>query len=324
MTGAASHAIPLVLVEEHHEAFYVWNYAALKGWIPSANNTLLHADSHADMALPRLRQPLCSVADLTDLLDFVHRELDISSFIWPAVYAGMFNRVLWLKPQHRTSSGGWRPILVSSKNERHTEFLLTSFDATQPQTCPPGARLMHFCPVTPQEYLATEQPIVLDIDLDYFCCNEYPLASFREVEITHQSFDEFQANPYHVLRMSPAMKVSAIRRAGRYYLLFYDYQADGHGRTKGNSDFRATLSSFCRYLACYSVAPPLIVVCRSMYSGYTPAEHVEDLQREVLEGLGHLYSLRVMTLNEIASCEPTGAAQPDGSEPVRLWHKTAA
>ena len=33
--------VPLVLIEEHHEAFYIWRYAARAGWMPECGNVLL-------------------------------------------------------------------------------------------------------------------------------------------------------------------------------------------------------------------------------------------------------------------------------------------
>jgi hypothetical protein len=41
--------IPIFIMEEHHEAFIVWNYAMRAGWIPVKENCLFHVDTHADM-----------------------------------------------------------------------------------------------------------------------------------------------------------------------------------------------------------------------------------------------------------------------------------
>jgi hypothetical protein len=47
--------VPLYILEEHHEAFLIWNYARQKGIIPEINNSLFHFDSHSDMGIPFLR-----------------------------------------------------------------------------------------------------------------------------------------------------------------------------------------------------------------------------------------------------------------------------
>ena len=41
--------IPVYIMEEHHEAFYYWNYFIECGLIPPKHNYLLHIDHHDDM-----------------------------------------------------------------------------------------------------------------------------------------------------------------------------------------------------------------------------------------------------------------------------------
>src|SRR4051794_15323325 len=126
MMQSVEKKVPLVLVEEHHEAFYAWYYGLNMGWFPASANTLLHVDAHADMTLPVLRYPFSTIHDLAACADFVYRELDISTFIWPAIYNGLFSRLLWLKNNHRLSTGGWRTITIYPRNQAATEFVLTS------------------------------------------------------------------------------------------------------------------------------------------------------------------------------------------------------
>ena len=50
--------IPVVLMEEHHEAFLVWEVARQKGWLPTEGSFLLHVDAHSDLSLPVLSTSL--------------------------------------------------------------------------------------------------------------------------------------------------------------------------------------------------------------------------------------------------------------------------
>ena len=36
----------LYIIEEHHEAFWLWNYCIMRGTIKPSHNTLLHVDHH--------------------------------------------------------------------------------------------------------------------------------------------------------------------------------------------------------------------------------------------------------------------------------------
>jgi len=45
--------IKTFIIEEHHEAFFVWNYAVLNNLLPAKGNNLFHIDEHSDMGTPR-------------------------------------------------------------------------------------------------------------------------------------------------------------------------------------------------------------------------------------------------------------------------------
>jgi UPF0489 domain len=294
----ASKTIPLIIVEEHHEAFYVWNYAVRKQWLQASGYTLLHVDAHADILLPRLRRSLSSIGDLADLAEFTYRELDISDFIWPAVYQGLFSRYLWVKYRHRFSTGGWRSIAIQSKNGTSTEFRLTELDGLAVSSSP-DVRVIEYAPITTRDVIKTDQPIVLDLDLDYFCSNDYPDLPQRELEITKQTFDEFINNRYHFLRISPADKISARARNGRYYLVFNDYYPDDSGRGDQRAQVRERVEDFVHCLERCRIEPSLIVVCRSFHSGYTPGRLCDAIQHEVIKSLEGLYSVARMSIDEI-------------------------
>jgi hypothetical protein len=151
--------VPLVVVEEHHEAFYVWHYAAQEGWLGRDGNTLLHVDEHADMFLPRLRRPLTSISSLTDLAEFTYNELNIGNFIWPAIYLGFFSRVLWLRYKHEISAGGWRTIYTCGKDTDKREFVAASSLASSPYADAEDIRSVEYAPVTTAEFLNTNLPV---------------------------------------------------------------------------------------------------------------------------------------------------------------------
>src|SRR5205809_2372075 len=299
MTHLSWQPVPLILVEEHHEAFYVWSYAREHGWLEESGNTLLHADAHADMMLPKLRRPLNSITNLADCADFVYHELDISTFIWPAVYKGFFCRWLWLKHNHRLSTGGWRSITICAKNTAGTEFNITSALPQDESIADQNAVRVDYCPVTTRDALAVDHPIVLDIDLDYFCNNDYPDLIDNEVEVTRETFTKFRANPYHFLRISPLEKINAVCREGKYYLVYNDYHPERPSTEEKFRMIEARLSDFIGYLQTHCVVPKLIVVCRSVHSGYTPRDSVSFLQRKLLRYLGDLYRLEQHGIAEI-------------------------
>jgi len=291
--------VPLVVVEEHHEAFYVWHYAAQEGWLGRDGNTLLHVDEHADMFLPRLRRPLTSISSLTDLAEFTYNELNIGNFIWPAIYLGFFSRVLWLRYKHEISAGGWRTIYTCGKDTDKREFVAASSLASSPYADAEDIRSVEYAPVTTAEFLNTNLPVVLDIDLDYFCSNERPVV-LRELEITARAFEEFHRNIYHFLRISPGVKISAEARQGRYFLLYEDGPRPPDP-VATESSLTERIDDFVGYLRLYSVVPPLIVVCRSLHSGYTPQKYGAFIERTLFSRLDTLYSLKILSIQGLVS-----------------------
>jgi uncharacterized protein UPF0489 len=302
MKQTQSNPVPLVVVEEHHEAFYVWHYGVRKGWLGASGNTLLHADSHADLSLPRLRRSLDSIGDMPDLASFTYQELNIGNFIWPAVYQGLFNRVLWVRYRHRLNEGGWRNLLIGAKNRSRTEFFTASSLAATPYADSTDARSIEYAPVTTQECVKTDQPVVIDIDLDYFCCNEHPRLPVLEVETTKAEYEKFLHDPYHFLRIAGG-KVSAIVRAERYFFVYDDFPYRDNPEPVCNPSLRSEIEEriidFTNYLRSHSIQPPLIVICRSVYSGYTPAEHCSFVQENLVETLGQLYSLQTFSIQDL-------------------------
>jgi hypothetical protein len=296
--------IPLVIVEEHHEAFYVWQFAVRRGWIRGEQNTLLHADEHADCWLPRLRKPIVSLSELTDIARFVYSELDIGNFIWPAVYHGMFNRVLWLRAQHRRSSGAWREISISAKNADETEFTLSSHSVyTEGEL----GRSVQFSPITPNDEFTVTADLVLDIDLDYFCCNDYPKPADRRIEITRTAYTEFRENPYHFFRLMPGAKITSEERQGRYYLTCYDLQREEPSASARQCEIERRMTAFLSHLARNAVNPSLIVISRSIHSGYTPSEYAHAIEHLLLDQLRDRYQVNLIELDSIlpADCKRT-------------------
>jgi hypothetical protein len=97
--------IKTFLIEEHHEAFLVWKYAILNNWMPARGNSLLHIDEHSDMGTPRFNTSIYNLNGDTNVIkNFVYTELNIASFIMPAIYQDIFDKVYWIKQQHRLTS----------------------------------------------------------------------------------------------------------------------------------------------------------------------------------------------------------------------------
>jgi GNAT superfamily N-acetyltransferase len=305
-SGAIPSAVTTVLVEEHHEAFLVWNcFARGSGSQGRQRATLLHVDSHQDMSLPRLRRPIESITSLDDLADFTYNELNIANFIWPAVYQGLFKRVLWLAPVRNRGVGGWRRISIAARGASATEFV-TSDSSRWCAAEAPKSRTIEYAPITVEDDVELDSPTVLDIDLDYFCCNEHPQLRCPEIEITRHEYDKFRRDPYHFLRITPGGKISVAAHDGRYRLVYEDYPARVPLAANWD-DIQGRIDGFAAYLDRCRIKPMLIVAARSVRSGYLPREHAALVERAVTQVLASRYPLRIVSVDELLGRIPVGA-----------------
>ena len=85
-----SDTIPTYIIEEHHEAFIVWNQMISEKQISSQNNILFHFDEHDDLCAPSFNRSIHDLSnDLKSVVNFTFKEMGIASFIIPSIYSGM-------------------------------------------------------------------------------------------------------------------------------------------------------------------------------------------------------------------------------------------
>ena len=288
--------IPLVLFEEHHDAYFLWHSAIQRGWMASRANTLLHVDSHSDMVLPILRSSLPEVHDLSAVQQFTYTALDISTFILPAVHQRIFNRVVYMRSQHPSAALGWRRLTIALEPDGQLNLhRRTGSDFEQADSIRP----LDYARITPRTPIDTDQPIVLDIDLDFFCTNENPCPPNNQIETTQAVYEDVRDNPYHLLRLIPRLNAQVIERGGRYFIGFYNLIAKPTSPEEERAAIHSRMDDLIAGLQSSAVRPVLISLCRSYYSGYTPARWVDYIQELLLTRLAQLYAVEMRSLHEI-------------------------
>jgi hypothetical protein len=295
--------IPLFIIEEHHEAFFIWNYAVLKGLMPAADNTLLHVDQHSDISPPRFYTSLKSLPnDLRAIAEFTYNELGIGVFIPAAVYQGLFKELYWL--QHNKLKVT-TTLHIYSYNQAGQALLLTS-NLHEAGPFNPDRQSVAYQIKTIADELPALEAVVLDIDLDYFSCvKEHPWQNMgaSRIEITPAEYERFTANKYHPLRLNGG-GVKAHREDGRYYLLVKAFPEAIDSRLEATpAQIRQRIEQLVKFLRDNHIRPQLIDLCHSRFSGFTAADQWEFIEQELLAQLNDLYDCEISHISDILAKE---------------------
>ncbi len=289
-------AIPLCLLEEHHEAFLFWNWAVRTGRIAGRGNVLLHVDEHADLRAPgNITGSIEAGLPLARIASETYRRLDITNFIWPALRQGIFDRVCWLRWSHDPLlKARFVPLEQAPAKDAWAGL------AELAGTAAPKAEAVGFwlIPVRPGHVLTEGGPVVLDIDSDFILCDNAG-GGRLEIEVTPVEYAAWRRDRYHKVRLLLGDRARLVRGGGRYWLRFDSVAGKPVGAKAARAQIRERIDALGNFLSSNRIRPRLIGICRSRRSGYTPAAWSPRIERELVRLLGCRYDLEILSLADL-------------------------
>ena len=292
--------IDVYIIEEHNEAFFIWNMARASGVIPDTGNTLLHIDEQSDLGVPRLRYSLNDLPKEPSLLERVTRNLPISSFIIPAIYQGMVSEVFWISRNHDADQTASLRRSVRSFNKQGKK-LIHMVSTPEIDLIKDPDRRTYDLHLRTEGQIPRNQRVILDIDLRYFSSIENP-SEYRDVkvEITPGEFDSFNSNRYHPMRFSVGGSVEVVKQEGKYYYTIDNYAESYPSSKKVNEAvILDRVNAFVNHLEESEVCPCLITICRSRHSGFTPVDQCDYIQEKLLERLNDVYVMALHNVGDV-------------------------
>jgi len=290
-----SQAIKTFVVEEHHEAYLVWRYALAEKLIQSVGNTLLHIDEHSDMSAPSLNDSIHHLnGDLEKVKEFTYKELNIASFIVPAIYQRLFDKVYWIRQRHNKASKKPHHLYVRSFTGEGKKLvtgklsLLKQFSADNERLEETAVSYQFYKQHI--EEIGAMKNVLLDIDLDYFSCIQDPLKRELSIEVSKEEYEEFMKSPYHRIRFFDFGRVEAKEVDNRYYYFLNRMNTKYESPLKVDfENITARIEKTAAVLEKKKIHPQLITICRSRYSGYTPSDQWKEIEERVICALENIY-----------------------------------
>lgn len=260
----------IVVFDEHHEAMIYWE--SIRTFMPK---TVLHVDFHADMWAPGRAINYqyantpgylnCSVysESIYDLL----KDVSPTSFLMPSVLRYGIEKIIFLKPTG--SCGPSKKITIGTLNGEGR--VIRNVDSRN-EIFFPDATTFEYVEANSLENVELDD-YVLDIDLDYFCCNlnperyknifvEYPNKVLDEIREYNISRDDYKID----------LKLVDIEKNGSHLIPQPDFLI------RYNDNIEWIKYSIEKFVSQLPQKPVYISFCRSEKLGYTPTKYVQLIE----------------------------------------------
>ncbi len=299
---------PLFIMEEHHEAFFIWHYAIQQQLMKASGNTLLHVDEHADIGAPRLFKSVDTLGtDLHDIYRFTFDELSCFEFIVPSLYLGFFKELVWIRQSPERRSDQVAVVRAPQKPGQLFEILgynVFGDNPTLPPSAPRDGHRVRYRHQSGTDALPTLTDVVLDIDLDYFSCED-AVNLPQKLEVSPDEYEKFQTDRYHFLRINQGSRIKMQEEEGRYFLYLKNYpEAAPTPLRMSEQAIIARLDGFVAFLQDKQVKPQIIDIARSRFSGYTPHDQWQFIEENLIQRLSTLYDLDIKTVDQVHALLP--------------------
>ena len=293
--------IPVIRMNEHHEAFLCWDRLMEGGYIPSEGNYLLHVDHHDDLECGGYDWSFAHKPTGEEVSKFTYHVLGIADFIIPAVFYKIFSEVHVLKNLLPNKMNSTNMLVRLVDDNQLLKQVVIPFIHGDKKDDPKYAFYTQWeGGLYDKETFADaikEKSVVLDVDLDYFCWDDsLSTRNPKRIELTKEAYEEYESDPYHPFRILPRRMIKAVEDQGKYYLEYKEMLTPNKVPTKERILKR--MDKLLQWFEECGLQPAAIDICSSHYSGYLPKEMYPWIEEVFLEKIGMLWDIELLNNKE--------------------------
>jgi hypothetical protein len=292
--------INLVVHEEAHESPALW----VKHHQQSGNHDLLRFARIAGLSeYPFSKRVLLSLKNLKNMipseaLSLCYHELGCDTYLWPTFAARLFQNCYWVKkPDEQSRSQGRYQIAFTppeSPNRLSIEHANKESNASDT-----AIANVYYGGIQDIENHEFSSELAVEVQMPYF--SSHALRSFQEnsIAITDAAADEFEQNPYHILRLLSGNKVQLTRDGAQATLKFHQFDFQPHEYQKRTDDeLDACISGCLKSIAAVVDKVSLISVSKGGLSGRVPLHQSAYIEEALVSGLEEIASTKACNLKE--------------------------
>lgn len=293
--------IILYRFDEHNLAFHYWKKAFIEENIQSPLD-LFHVDAHADMGRPSTFRESLYVPLEHDPLKyhkrFASKELNIQNFIYPAVLGGLVRNVYFFFPRWRNFKPMRSRIQIGSafgegKIIKYPPRLARgAHQATITRAIPDLTRFSFVSGLI--ERMPHRRKVILDIDLDYFACQDSIQNKWEyKLEITPSQYRDrgFFLRDETIGFSGLRFAFKKLKR--RHVAIVSMRKVPEKAHMPSHQEIRESVDLLVSTLRRRSILPVVITLCRSRISGYCPKKYGKFIENLLLKKLSEIYSLEI-------------------------------
>ncbi|MEY3556348.1 MAG: hypothetical protein RLZZ580_2405, partial [Cyanobacteriota bacterium] len=150
-----------------------------------------------------------------------------------------------------------------------------------------------------------EKTVVVDIDLDYFSCDNQA-GEVWEIEVSKETYESFLNNPYDPIRIKLGGTAKMKEKNGKSYFymqrpIMESVLEKDRALKVSQAEILERIEKFSTFLIENKIQPKLIDICRSRLSGYTPGDQWQFIESNLIKKLQDIYPVEVKSIQDILS-----------------------